>query len=97
MQNVFAVIDLYGSVDSVTVISSAYSEVFNSCSRPPSIPSSESSESLEVSLGYVLVISRSSKQVSMAPKKNETVTIPTQKRKVPKRFPVAAENYDKLQ
>ena len=46
-QNVFAAIDLYGSVETVTVISSAYSEVFNSCSRPPSIPSSESSESLE--------------------------------------------------
>ena len=53
LQNVFAVIDLYGSVDSVTVISSAYSEVFNSCSRPPSIPSSESSESLEVSLDLI--------------------------------------------
>ena len=48
LQNVFAVIDLYGCVDSVTVISSAYSEVFNSCSRPPSIPSLEGSESLEV-------------------------------------------------
>ncbi len=47
-QNVFAVIDLYGCVDAVTVISSAFTEVFNSCSRPPSIPSSDGNESLEV-------------------------------------------------
>ncbi len=47
-QNVFAVIDLYGCVDAVTVISSAFTEVFNTCSRPPSIPSLDGSELLEV-------------------------------------------------
>lgn len=46
-QNVFAVIDLYGRVESVTVTSRTMSSNMAS-SRPPSLPSLENSEMVEV-------------------------------------------------
>ena len=50
-QNVFALIDLYGRVESVAITSSAFSDAFN-CSQPPSIVTSVSVGCIEV--GHIL-------------------------------------------
>ena len=47
LQNVFALIDLYGRVESVAITSSAFSDSFN-CSQPPSIITSVSVGCIEV-------------------------------------------------
>ena len=57
LQNVFALFDLFGMVDTISITSSAFCEVFN-CSRPPSLPSTASSDSIEVQLMLVLNLNR---------------------------------------